>query len=74
MKKKLNKMVGRMHSSYNQIPYPLGGRITNWRIIILEKFSNRSESYEPHIRLPRLGVWYGEEDPPEHLTLKLNGA
>ena len=63
-------MAGRMHSSYNQIPYPLGGRITNWRIIISQKFSHRSESCEPLIKLPRLGVWYGEEDPSRAFNLE----
>ena len=37
---------------YNQIPYPLRGRPTYWRIIIMQRFSHRSESLGPH-RLPR---------------------
>ena len=74
IKKKPNKMVGGMHSPYNQIPYLLGGQPTNWRIIILQKFSHRSESSEPHIRLPSLGVCHWEEDPTEHLALKASGA
>ena len=51
MKKKLNKMAGRMHSSYNQIPYTLGGQITNWRIIALQRLSLRNESSEPQVGL-----------------------
>ena len=40
------------------------------KIIVPQKFSYRSESPEPHIRLPRLGVWECEEHPPENLALK----
>ena len=56
-------MVGGPHSRYNQVPYHAGGRPINWRIIILQKFSYRSESS---------GVW--EEEDPEHLALKARGA
>lgn len=71
MKKKLNKMAGRMHSSYNQIPYPLGGRITNWRIIISQKFSHRSESCEPLIKLPPdWGSGMGRRTPSRAFNLE----
>ena len=43
-------MVGGAHSWYNQITYLLGGRHTNWRIIISQKFSHRSESLEPYVK------------------------
>ena len=36
-----NKMVGGGHSQSNQIPHPPGGRPTNWKIIILQRFSQR---------------------------------
>ena len=65
-----NKMVGGALLQYNQIPYLLGGLPTNWKIIISQKFSHRSESSEPHFRVPSLGVWHWGEKPPEHLTLK----
>ena len=42
----------------------LCGRATNWIIIILQRVSCRSESSEPHSRLPSLGVWYQEAEPP----------
>ena len=32
------------------------------------------ENSEPHVRLPSLGVWPQEEEPPEHSALKANGA
>ena len=67
-------MVEGAHLRNNQIPYPLGGRPTNWRTIISQKFSHRSESSELHVRLPSLGVWHWEEDCPEHLALKASGA
>ena len=53
-------MVGGVDLWYNPIPYPLGMCHTNWRIIILQKFSHRSESSELHVRLPSLGIWHQE--------------
>ena len=41
-------------------------------IIIPQKFSLRSESSEPHVRLPSLGVWQWEEETPENLALKVS--
>ena len=63
-------MVGVAPLWYNQIPSPSGGWPTSWRIIILQKFSHRSESSEPHARLPCIGFWHQEEEPSEHLALK----
>ena len=69
---------GRSHNEtvggYSQIPYPTGGLPKNWKIIIPQKFSHRSESPEPHIRLPSLGVQQREEEPPENLALKASGV
>ena len=48
-------MVGGDLSQHNQIPH--------WKIIISQSFSHRSESSEPHIRLPSLGAWRWAEDP-----------
>ena len=58
----------------NQIPHTLGGQPTNWRIIISQEFSHRSESSEVHTRLPSLEVQHQEEKPPEYLALKACGA
>ena len=58
----------------DRILYLPGGQPTNFKIIILQRFSHRSESSEPHIRLLSLLVWYQEEEPPEHLSLKASGA
>ena len=44
------------------------------KIIIPQKFTHRSESHEPHVRLPRLGVWHWEEEPAEHMALKASGV
>ena len=41
-----NEMGGGAHSCYNPIPYPPGGRPTNWRIII-SQFSHGSEFWVP---------------------------
>ena len=61
---------GGMFSWYNHIPYLLP---TNWKVIISQRFSHRSESFEPQVRLPSLGMWHWEEEPPEHLALKASG-
>ena len=63
-------MVKRVHWWYNQIPYAPGRCLTNWKILILQSFSHRSDSSNPHVRLPRLGVWHQEEEHPKHLALK----
>ena len=46
-------MVRRALLWYNQIPYMPGGWHTNWKIIILQRFSHRSKSSESHIRFPQ---------------------
>ena len=66
-----NKTAEEEHSWYNQIPYLPGRQPKNWKIITLQRFSHRSESTWPHLRLPSLGVWHW---PPEHLALKANRA
>ena len=40
-------MVGRALSEHNQIPYPPDGQPTNWKIIISQRSSHKSESPEP---------------------------
>ena len=59
-----NEILGGALLWCNQIPYPPGGWPTNQKIIILQEFSHRSESSEPHIRLPSLGIWYLGEGAP----------
>ena len=46
----------------------------NWRRIITQKFSHRSESSKPHARLPSFRVWKQEEKPPENLALKARNS
>ena len=58
-----NKMVGGVLSWYNEIPYPPGGWPTNWKIIISQRFSHRSESWEPYVRLPSLGYGIRRRSP-----------
>ena len=67
-------MVRGAHSWYSKIACPLGGWPTNWKLIISQSFSHRSESSEPHVRLPNLGVWHRDEESLEHLVLKASGA
>ena len=73
-KKKTTRHIGAVDSWYNQIPYP-----AKWRTHKLEKnyitgFFHRNESSELHVRTPSLGVQHWEEEPPEHLALKVSGA
>ena len=67
-------MVGGALFRYNQIPCLLGGWPTDWKIIVLQRFSHRSESSEPNVRVPTLRVWHREEKPPEHLALKASSS
>ena len=57
-------------SWWNQIPYPLGGWPTNWRIIIFKKFSHCCEGSEPRIRLLSLGIWQRNWESPGNLIMK----
>ena len=43
--------------SRNQIPYPPGGRPTNWRTVVPKKLSHCCEGSRSHIRLLSLGIW-----------------
>lgn len=56
-------------------PYPPrgGGRPTDTRKIVSLRFSHRSKSSGPHVRLPSLGSAPGNW-PPEHLALKASRA
>ena len=51
-------------SQYNQIPYQLVGRPTDWKIMVSQRVSHRSASSEPHFRLQNLRVWQCKEAPP----------
>ena len=44
------------------------------KIPVSQRFSHRSENSETHIRLTSLGIWHQEEEPSEHLALKVSGA
>ena len=51
----------------------MGGWLTNWRTLIPHKSTHWSESSEPHVRLPNLGVQQEEEEFLENQTLKSCG-
>ena len=55
-------------------PYLLGWRATDWKVAISKRLTYRSERSKAHNRLPGLGVWHWEEEPPEHLALRASGA
>lgn len=53
-------------------PISLERRPTNGRIIISERFSQRTMRSEPHIGVPRPGVLHQEDKPPEYLASKVS--
>ena len=54
-------------------PISIGGLPTRWKTIVPERLSHRSESAEPHVWLPSLGIQQWEESP-ENLALKAGGV
>ena len=55
-RRRQKEMVGEAFLPYNQIPYLPGEPLTDWKIIISQKFSHRSRSSETQIRLPSIGI------------------
>ena len=49
------------------------GSPTDWKVTVSQRLTYRSESSEPHIKCPHLGIWHWEKEPPEHLALKASG-
>lgn len=56
-------------------PIPPGGGGVNHKLekIMSQKFCKRSESTEPHVKFPSLGIWHQKEESLEHLVLKGSG-
>ena len=50
------------------------GRPTGWNVTVSQRLTYRSESSEPHIKLPLVGIWHWKEEPLEHLALKASGT
>jgi len=50
------------------------GSPTDGKLTGSERLTYRRESSEPHIRVPRVGIWHWEKEPLEHLALKARGA
>ena len=50
------------------------GSPTDWKVTVSQRLTYRSESSDSHIKLPRVGIWHWEKEPPEHLALKASGA
>ena len=63
-----------MISQYKQPHTSQVGSPTDWKVTGSQRLAYRSESSEPHIKLPRVGIWHWEKEPPEHLALKASGA
>ena len=45
------------------IPIPMGGQLTNKRIITTAEALPKEQRSEPHIRFPSLGVLHREKNP-----------
>ena len=50
------------------------GSCTDWNITVLQRLTYKSESSEPHIKFPHLGIRHWEKEPPEHQALKASGV
>ena len=50
------------------------GSPIDWKLTGSQRLTYRSESSEPPIKLPRVGIWHWEKDPLEHLAWKASGA
>ena len=64
------RLAGGVDSQYIQIAHCPGGQLTNWRIIILQRFTARSESSELQVIFLSLGIQCQEEEVPEYLAVK----
>ena len=49
---------------------PTDGQPTNWRTVILKKFSPCCKGSEPRNRLPSLGIQQRDWESPGNVTLK----
>ena len=54
-------------------PYLPVGRSTDRKVTGSQKLTYKSESSEPHIKLPCLGIWHWEKEPLAHLAMKARG-
>ena len=61
-----------MHNT--NIPYLMGGMLTDWKGTVSHRLSYRSERSELNIRSPHLGIWHWDRETTEHLVLKASGA
>ena len=50
------------------------GSPTDWKLTGSQRLTYRSESSEPHIKIPHVGNWHWEKEPPDNLALKVSGA
>ena len=59
---------------YNQPHTSQVGSPSDWKEMVSQRLTYRSESYENHIKSPCLWIWHWEKEPPEHLALKASGV
>ena len=55
-------------------PIPWGGQPTNGRVITTAEVLPKKQGIQAPIDLPSPGILHQEEESPEHLVLKANGA
>ena len=55
-------------------PIPTGWAAHRLESNCITDTHHRSESSEPHVRSPCLGIWHWEKESLEHLELKASGA
>ena len=67
-------MGGGAISQYKQPHTRRVGSPQEQKVTVSQRLTYRSESSEPHVRFPSLGICHWEKEPPEHLALKASGA
>ena len=68
------KTVGGAIMQYKQPHTCWVGSPQTGKLTVSQRLTYGSESSEPHIRPPHLGIWYWEKEPKQHLALKASGA
>ena len=73
-KRRTHQEVGGAISQIEQCHTAWVGSPTDWKLTGSQRLTYRSQSSEPHIKLPPVGIWHWEKEPPEHLALKASGV
>ena len=62
-KRRPHQEVGGVTLRYKQPHTSWVGSSTDWKITGSQRLTYRSESFVPHIKLSRVGIWHREKEP-----------